>query len=148
MSRHAPALPHLLRVASDAAGIDAVVALSRALGGKRIYIPKSAAPNDPLVLAAGQDAADAICRAIGGEHVEFPKGDAAVHYLIAEALVEKRMSANEMVAILKITYRHARRLRRQILRAKAGPRGHAGPAFVRQRVRDLRQIDIDDILSP
>lgn len=137
----APMLPYLLSVAAEAAGIDAAVQAARALGGKRIYIPQKASPNDPLTLAIGIEAAEAICRAMGGEHVEFPKGGAHVHYLIARDLVAKGASANKMVEVLKITYRHARRLRRMVRQVNTGDL-----VVAMRRPRDPRQIDIEDIL--
>jgi hypothetical protein len=136
-----PALPALLRIAFDAAGIDAVLKASAALGGKRIYIPREIRPNDPLTLAMGADAARAISAAYGGEYVEFPKGAAAVRLHLVIGLTQNRASANEIAKAMKITYRQARRLRKLARAMKGLP-----PIKVRERPRDPRQIDIEDYL--
>ncbi len=135
-------MPELLRVAADAGGIEAVRGLARALGGKRVYVPKTAGDNHPLVLFGGRPAAEAIMKAIGGEHVEFPKGEAAIRFTIAVAMVEQDKSDNEIAQGAGITYRHARRLRALI---KLGGTVRSGKR--RGRKIDPRQIDIEELLT-
>ena len=133
----APALPKLLRMIADEAGMEAAVRAAQALGGKRIYISCDPKPGDPLVLTIGLEAARAVGDVAGGDAIEFPRGAANLRYLMAAQLVEDKASANQMAVALKSTYRWARELRKRIMDGRPVKIAH------RPRQVDPRQTDIE-----
>ncbi len=136
-----PDLPELLAVAFEAGGIAAVIGLSKAFGGKRVFIPKGARDDHPILIAAGDKGGRAVVQRFGGEQVQFPKGKRALTRLTVEAM--KDAPANEIADALNVSYRHVGRLKAQ--QAKHGAMGTAAPKS--RRVVDSRQIDMDDLLK-
>lgn len=55
-----------------AIGIEAATGLSRVLGGRRVYIPREAGPDHPLVQGAGAVAAAIICDMLSGRFIDVP----------------------------------------------------------------------------
>lgn len=142
-------LPRLMAVVCKAGGMEAVEKLADAFGGKLVYIPtRDGCPdNHLLVLAAGRAVADALCSAYGGNMLEFPRGNDTLRlYLVAGMLAEdKHTSLNQIAAALGISWRQARRLRKQV-----GGRTKLAKALaeiVAPRRKVGRQFDLEDWLQ-
>lgn len=127
-------LPELLAVAFEAGGIDAVVGLAKAFGGKRMHIPKTVRDGHPILVAAGDKAGRAVVQAFAGCLVQFPKGKKAITRLVVESMPDA--STNALADALGVTYRHAGRLKKQAPATVAAPK--------RPRNYDPRQLDIEE----
>lgn len=72
-------LPGVLQEIAALVGLPATLALVRAYGGTRLYVPKRFDPNHPIVKYVGHEAAAKLVASYGGlEHFDLPKGDIAV----------------------------------------------------------------------
>ena len=137
-----PPLPRILRRAHEIGGIDAVVKLSRALGGRYVAIPLNpVGANHPLSIA-GEKVAQMLVEEFGGAHVEIPKGGAHLRVLIAAQVIERKGSNNDIAQEAGVTWRHAKKLRR-IVRGGAKMPARTG----RPVRRDPAQIDLEGILK-
>jgi hypothetical protein len=137
-------LAELLRLAADAGGLESAIRLAKAFGGKRVYIPKQAPDNHPLVLAGGRAAADAIVKAIGGENIVFPKRGLDARRMLALQRLIEGASTNEAVAASGLGHCQIKRLRAELRN------GGAIAAFASKRAtrpRDPCQLDIEDWLA-
>jgi len=127
-------LPPVLRVAFKAGGWEAVKGLVKALGGKRIRIPKSAGDAHPLVVACGRQAADAIMYRWGGnQSFEIPRGGHSLKLMLVAD--PEAGSTNELVEKLGCTNRHVRFLRKEARLGKKKPARAPKP-------QDRRQLDL------
>ena len=141
MNTKAQNLPLLLRHIHDTGGIDAVLALTKAFGGKRVFIPsRPVGVHHPLAIA-GEKVAQMLVDEFGGEHVEFTAGRAYVRLLIARKVIAEKGSNNEIADAAGVSWRRAKQLRRMIRKGKTTP------TQGRPRIRDDRQIDIEDLLK-
>lgn len=143
-------LPHLLEVARRAGGMAAVKKLTDAFGGRMMYVPRreNCPDNHVLVQALGRDVADALCDAVGGlRYIEIPKGSAMIPLLVVAGMLAEnpRTTANQIAAALDITYRHARRLRKQ-LKARRGLMATLADAATAAR-KNSPQIDLEEWLK-
>jgi len=90
-------LPEVLAEIAGVCGLDSALALARARGGTRVYIPASADRDHWLVRAVGQPAADAICR-----HYRIRDGNCGCWVMLPlgprGALVEIRAMVDRMIA--------------------------------------------------
>jgi hypothetical protein len=50
-----PWLPNLLREAADAWGLETALAFARRYGGRKLYLPRRANPEDPVVQVFGEE---------------------------------------------------------------------------------------------
>jgi len=141
VSAYAP-LAELLLVVHRAGGEAAVRAVTTALGGKLIYIPKKATPNHALSLAAGMKVAEAVVSAYGGDRIVIPKGRAALRRLIAAEVEANGGSLNNLAAAADVSFSRARQLRRE-----AREQMRAGKIVVAARKPKTRQMDIEDFLA-
>lgn len=55
-------------------GSKAAIMLSKARGGRPMYVPHKPGANSPLVIAVGQDAAEALASIYGGDVLKVPNG--------------------------------------------------------------------------
>jgi hypothetical protein len=146
MTLKLPPLPEMLRIACKVGGMDAVLALSEAFGGRQMKIPKPRCGDDhPLVQVAGRAVADAICNEWPGHQLEVPRGGAALRVWLAATLLAEGATLNQLVGELRISHRWARKLKRQV------ERGGAAAATVeragRRAERDERQGDIEAFIA-
>lgn len=65
-------LSPLLRQLADTVGVESVLKLSRAFGGKRLYVPANPGPEHRLSKLLGHDRAIALAREFGGLRTENP----------------------------------------------------------------------------
>lgn len=141
MTAHAP-LADLLMVVHRAGGESAVRAFTKALGGKLVYIPKKATPNQALALAAGMKVAEAVVAAYGGDRIAIPKGRAALRRLVAAEIEANGGSLNTLAVAADVSFSRARQLRRE-----ARAQLKAGKIVVPARKAQTRQMDIEDFLA-
>lgn len=72
-------LPGVLQEIASLVGLAATLALVRAYGGTRMYVPKRFDPDHPITKIVGHEAAVKLVEAYGGlEHFDLPKGEIAV----------------------------------------------------------------------
>jgi hypothetical protein len=108
-------LPGVLAQVAQAAGLKAAVAVAKARGGGRAYIPTPQALHDKhwLALAVGLEAAHAIARALGGGEVEVPLGPFAGNRAAVWAAIERGLkdglSAEQAARQVGVTARTVRR---------------------------------------
>ena len=62
----------LFGLVTQLVGPDAAVRLTKALGGRRIYVPRSPGAAHPITAAVGLEAAMALAARFGGEQLEVP----------------------------------------------------------------------------
>ena len=114
-------LPPLARELAECLGIDATLALVRALGGTRVYVPAS--PGEDLVELLGAYAATALCEQFTGESLDIPRCDKALR-AARNASVLAALAAGES---LNTVARAHRLTRRQVINIRLAAR-QAGPA--------------------
>jgi N-acetylmuramoyl-L-alanine amidase len=141
------AFPGVLRIAYEAGGVDAVLSLSKGLGGQLVFVPRKPGNDHALVRHAGRAAADAIASAFGGEHVQVPLGHRAIRLLLVKAMEEQNPdhSLNDLVEALGISRREAIRLRQRV---RTGGDLQVKSGGGRRRFIDPRQIDIEGVRGP
>lgn len=135
----------VLVLVANAGGIDAARALVRHFGGRQLYVPRNAMPdNHELVVAIGRAAAEVLRDAYGGEILIVPVGRDLRLDIAAEA-VEKSggRARNAIVQALGCSYWTAKRILRRL--KKDVPRDATVPTKAARR-RDPRQIDLEDLL--
>ena len=72
-------LPGILQEIAELIGLPATLALVRAYGGTRLYVPKRYDPDHPIIKHVGHAAAAKLAKTYGGlEHFDLPKGEIAV----------------------------------------------------------------------
>jgi hypothetical protein len=141
MTAPLPRLPKLLAIALKAGGLDAVLKLARAFGGKQMTLPTRCGDNHPLVVAVGRKVADAICGQAGGiGKFDFPRGTRSLQRLALDELLDRDPPAtlNEIAEALGKSHRQAANLKRA--REHGGTKPAAAP---QRRIVDPRQIDMD-----
>jgi len=107
-------LPPSLRRIADAAGLDAALRLSLALGGRIVSV--SARADNPVVRAIGAEAAARVLELIqsgdlgdGVRHFEVPRAPAA-HYAAIRAAVAGGLSKQDAASRFGLTARQVRRI--------------------------------------
>lgn len=128
-------LPGILQEISDVAGEDAAVAIARAVGGTRQYIPSRAGPNHWLVRTVGREKADKICRHFAletdtgrglGNNFLIPLGPAGttrgVRRQLAQAL-DKGVSTREAARVAGVHERTAWRMKAKLRNAADSDQG-------------------------
>jgi len=88
-------LPGVLALVAQAAGVKAAVAIAKARGGGRAYIPAPDALHDKhwLAQAVGLEASVAIAKALGSGEVEVPLGPFAGNRAQVWAAIERSLNA-------------------------------------------------------
>jgi hypothetical protein len=141
MNTAAHQLPLLLRRVHAIGGMEAVLKLTEAVGGKRVFIPRTpVGPNHPLSVA-GKAVAEMLIDEFGGGHEDIPTGRARIRLMIAMDVIARKGSNNEIAAAADITRFRAKQLRRIV--RKGGTPASAG----RPRKTDDRQLDIEAYLK-
>ncbi len=136
----------VLVLVANAGGIEAARALVRHFGGRQLYVPRNAVPdNHELVIAIGRAATEVLRDEFGGEILIVPVGRDLRLDIAAEA-VEKSggRARNAIVQALGCSYSTAKRILRRL--KKDIPRDACQPTKKPVR-RDPRQIDIEDYLQ-
>ena len=114
-------LPPSLRRIAQAAGLEAALRLSRALGGRMVSV--SARPDNPVVKAIGPEAAGKVLELIvagelgdGVRHFEVPRAPAVQHRAI-RAAVAAGASKQQVAADFGLTARQVRRICNELAEA-------------------------------
>lgn len=99
----------LLEDLGQVIGADAVVRLCEALGGTRIYVPRTIGENHPLAAAIGMKAARSLAEHYYGTMLELPK---AFHRRSRALELAKsgQLTAGQVALQTDYTERHVRRL--------------------------------------
>ena len=79
-------------------GREAALALARALGGQRLYVPRNFDPVSAVVAAIGADAAAELARTFFGTHIELPLKVARREIVIAAKRLHPEWTANQLAA--------------------------------------------------
>lgn len=140
MNTTAQHLPLLLRRAHAIGGMDAVLKLTAALGGRRIFIPSNPVGAGHPLAVAGAAVAKMLVEEFGGNHTDIPKGRAHIRLLVARDVIAAGGINNDIAEKADVTRARAKQLRRIVRKGK--PPASAG----RPRARDSRQMDIEDVL--
>jgi hypothetical protein len=128
---NAPARSVVLDEIAAAIGAEATYDLARALGGRRIYVPREIGPGHPIAVAIGGEAAALLADHFYGTDLNIPirQGRAArVHALAAR---EPRLTIGQIAAEVGITERGVQKILAREL--DGAPKG---------RAIDSRQIDM------
>lgn len=112
----------------DAAGIDKMLEISLALGGRRVYISRSPAPEKGSAAhALGADLWAALQKDFAGDTVEIPSRSAVLHaqkLIRAGEMLEAGMSINMTARKTGLSKRTVRRIRMADLARFAGRGPH------------------------
>jgi len=104
-------LPELLRIAAKAGGIDAIIAIIKARGGRWTSVPKRLSADHWLLKATSRDVADAIAREFGGQSMMIPNGRGLVPRAIAAKVLMSGGSFNDAVVASGLHYRTIQRIK-------------------------------------
>lgn len=112
-------LPAVLAEIAAIAGLDAALAIARARGGTKVYLPRQPAADHWMVAAVGQETAEKICKAIcanqTGTHLLIPLGPTgtlAQARRLAAQLDAAGASAATIARSAGLTDRTVRRMRK------------------------------------
>ncbi|MBP5857274.1 hypothetical protein KAJ83_09660 [Marivibrio halodurans] len=96
--------PHGVNQLIEIVGDDAAIALVRAHGGGRLYVPAS--PRPKLVDLIGAAAAERLCRARGGEDIEIPLWRRGVYGYLRDRLGLSQAAAARTAGVTARTARN------------------------------------------
>ena len=112
MSATVHPLPPILQQLIDTIGFDHAMALVKAYGGTRIYVPLSRTQWLNEVL--DDTALRAMCQAFGGSFIDLPKQDKVIQKIRDEKIRAERSeySLNELALRYNLTRRHVQNILR------------------------------------
>jgi DNA-binding NarL/FixJ family response regulator len=116
--------PGILAQVAAAAGDEAALALMRARGGMRCYIPARARAGHWMTELLGEQAAAAICKEIGGGEVEIPVGSsmsAADKRRRIASLLERGWPVDRVAHAVGVDRSTVKRHKRRLREARRGP---------------------------
>lgn len=106
-------LPGILREMSELIGIPATMAIVRAYGGVRLYVPMKLTHNHPLIKLVGSANAEKLVDRFGGEaHFDIPMAEAALRQ-IRDMEIRRQwpsLSQSQLAMKYRTTERHIRRI--------------------------------------
>lgn len=86
-------------------GVEKAAALSLALGGRRIYVPRNPGPHHPLAAAIGEEAAQAVAAEFPSHRLDIPL-TAGKRKMIVSLRNDQRLSIARIAQELRCTERH------------------------------------------
>lgn len=135
-------LPGILAEIAAITTSDVAIALARAYGGRRLYIPEQVPERHSLINLVGRPAALVIASSLGGERHDIPAARTILRWADAHRLRAAGNTHAEISAKLNITQAHVSKLLAGAPRGSLPAAGRDREIRRAQRSTDARQMNL------